>query len=137
MAELKTKKTKASVSGFINAIADPERRRDCRTLAALMKKVSGDSGAMWGESIVGYGTYHYTYASGREGDWFLVGFSPRKQNLTIYLMCGLTSPLIKKLGPVSGGKSCLYVKRLSDIDLGVLEQLLRQAVADGKAKNRP
>ena len=131
MAELKTKKTNKSVSQFIKAIDDPERREDCETLAKLMKRVIGKEPKMWGESIVGCGDYHYKYASGREGDWFPVGFSPRKQNLTLYLMGGFgqNPDLMKNLGKYTMGKGCLYVKRLADIDQEVLVKLLKESIA--------
>ena len=130
MAELKTKKTNKSVSQFIKAIDDPERRKDCETLAKLMKHVIGKEPKMWGESIVGCGDYHYKYASGREGDWFPVGFSPRKQALTLYLMGGFgqNPDLMKKLGKYTMGKGCLYVKRLADIDQEVLAKLLKESI---------
>lgn len=110
-------------------IQDPEARKDCLTLHELMSKATGDAGDMWGTSIVGYGTYHYKYATGREADWLRMGFSPRKQNLTIYFMSGFADKqdLLAKLGPHSLGKGCLYVKRLSDIDLKVLGALIKRA----------
>lgn len=129
MAEPKTKKTKASVTAFLNTVTDPERRKDCKTLVSLMKRITGSAPSMWGDSIVGFGSYHYKYASGREGDWPEVAFSPRKQNLTVYVMTGFDTPLMKKLGSYKTGKSCLYLNRLADIDLGILEQLIRDSVA--------
>ncbi len=131
MAELKTKKNQASVHEFIQAIEDPGRRKDCLALAALMQEVTQEPPAMWGASIVGFGSYHYKYASGREGDWFLVGFSPRKRNLTLYLMGGLAAlqPILERLGKHSCGKGCLYVKRLSDHDPAVLRELIEASVA--------
>ncbi len=130
MAELKTKQTRESVSEFIGAL-DAKRQADCRTLVKMMKDITGAKPMMWGPSIVGFGSYHYKYASGREGDWFLTGFSPRKQNLSIYLMCAVagSAPLLKKLGKHKTGKSCLYVKTLADIDLPTLRELIRQSVA--------
>jgi hypothetical protein len=130
MAELKTKRTKASVAAFVAAIEDEGRRRDCKRLVALMKKVTKSEPAMWGPSIVGFGTYHYEYPSGREADWFLAGFSPRKQALTLYVMAGFTgyADLMQKLGKHKAGKSCLYVKSLDDLDLDVLEELVRRSV---------
>jgi hypothetical protein len=126
MAELKTKQTKASVSRFLNAIEDPKRRKDCKTVAKIMKEVTGHPPKMWGESIVGYGTYRYKYASGREGDWMLTGFAPRKQALTLYIMAGFRQydALLKKLGKFKTGKACLYVKSLEDVDLDVLRELI-------------
>lgn len=131
MAELKTTKTNASVRDFINAIPDVKRREECRTLAALMRRVTKAQPALWGSSIVGFGTYHYVYASGREGDWFLTGFSPRKQNLTLYIMAGFEryDELMRNLGKFKTGTSCLYIPSLEDIDMKVLERLIQQSVA--------
>ena len=126
MAELKTKLTTASVEKFIASLDDPDRRKNCEKVIALMRKATGEAPKMWGESIVGFGLQHLKYASGRELDWPLVGFSPRKQNLTLYIMTGFEneSSLMKKLGKYTTGKSCLYIKNLADIDLKVLEQLI-------------
>lgn len=134
MTELKTKKQSGGVKEFLAVIADPRIRQDCQTLADMMSKVTGDPGDMWGTSIAGFGTYHYRYATGREADWLRMGFSPRKQNLTIYFMSGFENmqDLLAKLGPHSLGKGCLYVKRLSNIDMTVLRQLIERA---NKAKN--
>jgi hypothetical protein len=130
MAELKTKKTKASVDTFLAKIADEDRRRDCLALVRLMKQVTKAEPKMWGTSIVGFGSYHYQYASGREGDWFVAGFAPRKQDLTLYIMAGFSGygELLAKLGKHKTGKSCLYVKRLADLDLKVLKQLVTASV---------
>lgn len=130
MATLKTQATRQSASAFVGAIPDAERRRDCKTLLRLMREVTGAKPTMWGDSIVGFGTYHYKYTSGREGDWFLTGFSPRKDALTIYLMTGFEPQpqLMRKLGKHKTGKACLYVKSLADIDLDVLAQLLHASV---------
>lgn len=130
MAENKTRPTRQSVASFIAAVEPAERRSDCRTLLTMMKAVTRTSPRMWGPDIVGFGTYHYTYASGREGDYFLAGFSPRKQDLTVYVMAGFDRypALMKKLGRYRTGKSCLYVKRLADVDLGVLKVLLTESV---------
>lgn len=130
MAENKTKVTRKSVTAFINSIDDKQKRADVKKVAAIMRRVTGARPKMWGSSIVGYGEYHYKYASGREGDFMLAGFSPRKQALTIYVMAGFSSypSLMKKLGKYKTGKSCLYVKRLSDVDEKVLERLLEQSV---------
>ena len=131
MAELKTKQTAASVDRFLASIKDEGRRADCQALVSRMKKATKSEPKMWGKSIVGFGTYHYVYASGREGDWMMMGFSPRRQNLTLYIMPGLDAfaPLLKKLGPHSRGGSCLYIRRLEDLDLKVLETILTKAVA--------
>ncbi|WP_299488039.1 DUF1801 domain-containing protein [Acaryochloris sp. IP29b_bin.137] len=127
MADLKTKPTEKSPIEFLNGIADEQKRIDCLELLSLMAEITGKEPRMWGESIVGYGSYHYKYASGREGDYFVTGFSPRKQNLTIYLMPGFAQyeAILGKLG-----KSCLYVKKLDDIDRTLLHELISQSVED-------
>jgi hypothetical protein len=137
MAELKTKPTTASVAAFLKNIENPDQRDDCRELARLLRQITGKRPKMWGPSIVGYGSYHYRNRSGREGDWFLAGFSPRKQNLTIYVMPGFDRypTLMKKLGKYKTGKCCLYVKRLSDVDRAVLRQLLVKSVNDMETGN--
>ena len=130
MAENKTKPTKASVTGFMNSIEDPQKRSDARKVAAMMRKATGKRARMWGPSIVGFGTYHYKYDSGREGDFMITGFSPRKQALSVYIMPGFSGfeSLMKKLGKYKTGKSCLYIKRLSDVDGTVLGELIRGSV---------
>ena len=130
MAENKTKPTKASVSAFVNSIDDPQKRADARKIAAMMRRATGKRPRMWGPSIVGYGTYHYKYASGREGDFMLTGYSPRKQALAVYILAGFDrfGPLMKKLGNYKTGKSCLYIKHLSDVDTDVLGQLINASV---------
>jgi hypothetical protein len=136
MAELKTKKTAASVSDFIGAIEDTEKRKDARELLRLMQRIAGEKPTMWGASIVGFGDMHYRSASsGREGDWFLMGFSPRARNLTVYLMAGLRSlkSLLPKLGQHKTGGSCLYLGRFADIDRAVLESILRQGAKEARA----
>jgi hypothetical protein len=129
MAEPKTKQTTASVAAFLNGVADERQRRDAKALAALIRDATGTKPAMWGASIVGYGSYEYTYASGRTGTWMRVGFSPRARDLTVYLGCANdgNEDLFEQLGPHRRGKGCLYFKRLEDIDLEVLGAL----VADG------
>jgi hypothetical protein len=131
MAELKTRKTDLSVEKFLKSIEDEGRRRDARQVAALFRRATGKKPAMWGPSIVGYGDFHYRYASGREGDWFLAGFSPRKHALTIYLMPGLArhEALLARLGRHTRGAGCLYIRRLAEVDLAVLERLVRASVA--------
>lgn len=128
--ENKTKATKQSAAAFINSIEDKNKRADAKKVAAIMRKVTGSKAAMWGASIVGFGQYHYKYESGREGDFMLAGFSPRKQALTIYIIAGFKrfDSLMQKLGKYKTGKSCLYVRRLSDIDEKVLEQLVTESV---------
>ena len=130
MAELKTKRTDDDVAAFIASIEDDTTRADSEQLVELLAEVTGDSAAMWGKSIVGFGAYHYVYESGREGDWFKVGFSPRKQSLTLYLMSGFEQygQLLERLGKHTTGKSCLYVKRLADIDMDVLTELATKSV---------
>lgn len=130
MAELKTKQNKASVAAFLNAIDDKQKRADAKKIASMMRAATGSRAKMWGTAIVGFGSYHYKYASGREGDWMLVGFSPRKQNLTLYIMPGFSKfdALMAKLGKHSTGKSCLYIKRLADVDAKVLEKLITGSV---------
>lgn len=136
MAELKTKKNSASVAAFLNKIDDKQKRSDAKKVAALMRKVTGSKAKMWGTSIVGFGNYHYNYASGREGDFMLTGFSPRKQNLTLYIMAGFDGfdSLMSRLGKHKTGKSCLYIKRLEDIDLVVLESLISRSVKNMRKK---
>ncbi|MDJ0916651.1 MAG: DUF1801 domain-containing protein [Woeseiaceae bacterium] len=136
MAELKTKPTSQSVTAFMNAIEDKTQRADCRAIAAMMRKATGKRAKMWGSSMVGYGSYHYKYASGQEGDYFLTGFSPRKQATSVYIMAGFSGydALMKKLGKHKTGKSCLYIKKLSDVDEKVLEQLIRKSVAEMRKK---
>ena len=131
MAELKTRKNEASVEDFLAAIEPESKRTDSRTIVELMKKITGEEPVMWGGSIVGCGSHHYKYDSGREGDWMKVGFAPRKQQLTIYIMSGFSrfEELMAKLGKHSTGKSCLYIKKLEDVDMGVLEELMRESVA--------
>ncbi len=131
MATLKTTETDASVSEFLHTVEDPKRRADCEVILALMQSVTKAAPKMWGPSIVGFGTYHYTYASGREGDWFLMGFSPRKTNLTLYLCTGfqVSEADLAALGKVKTGKSCLYIKSLDDIHLPTLKKLLTASIA--------
>ena len=130
MAELKTKRTDSSVKAFLDKVTDESRRRDCQALVRLMKRAVKAEPKMWGPAIIGFGDYRYKYASGRENDWFLVGFSPRKQDLTLYIMAGFDrfDALLATLGKYKTGKSCLYIKRLSDIDLSVLEALIVASV---------
>ena len=136
MAELKTRQTKASVAEFLAAIADPQQRADARKIAALMRAATGSRARMWGTSIVGFGSYHYKYASGQEGDWLLLGFSPRKQNLSVYIMAGFSGSqkLLAKLGKHKTGKSCLYIRRLDDIDVAALRELIDASVSYMRAK---
>lgn len=137
MAEPKTKLTRRSVAAFIATLPDPETRRDCRTLVAMMKKATGAPARMWGPSIIGCGTWRMTYASGRTGDWPVAAFSPRKQSLVVYLEVGFTrhKALLKGLGPHKTGKCCLYIKRLADVDLARLDRLVRLSVAGTRRTN--
>lgn len=131
MAEQKTKPTKVSVTDFIASLPDERRRAECRQLMKVHKAATGKSPVMWGTSIVGYGKYHYKYASGHEGECCIAGFSPRKAALTVYIMAGFPEygPLLKKLGPHKKSVSCLYLKNLDGIDLKVLETMIRKSVA--------
>ena len=139
MAELKTKQTNASVEKFLNQISDEVRREDCFKVMKMMEEITGEKPKMWGPSIVGFGTYHYKYASGREGDWPIAAFSPRKQDLTLYIMPGsiLQSELMQQLGKHRTGKSCLYLKRLSDIHLPTLKKLIRTSVKESRKLAKP
>ncbi len=130
MADNKTKPGKASVTAFLKTIEDPEMRRDARKVATIMRRATGSRARMWGPSIVGFGEYHYRYESGREGDFMITGFSPRKQALTLYIIPGFKkfAPLMAKLGKFKTGKSCLYLRRLSDVNEQVLEQLIAESV---------
>ena len=133
--EIKTKKTTASVEKFISTVEDESRRDDCFAVIKIMKSITRNEPAMWGSSIVGFGTYHYIYASGQQGDWPIAAFSPRKQNLTLYLLPSVYEAypaLMKKLGKYKTGKSCLYVKNLSDLHLPTLKQLIKASVVDLK-----
>jgi hypothetical protein len=130
MAELKTRRTNASVKAFLDKVTDEGRRKDCQALVRLMKQAAGAQPKMWGPSIIGFGDYRYKYPNGRENDWFLVGFSPRKQDLTLYIMAGFDKhdALLAKLGRHKTSKSCLYIKRLSDIDQSVLHELISASI---------
>jgi hypothetical protein len=136
MAKNKTVATVASVDEFIGAVEDPRKQRDCRDMIALMREATGHEPRMWGNSLVGFGTYRYRYASGREGEFFLTGFSPRKSALTIYVMPGFERYVaqMEKLGPHKTGKSCLYLKNLDAIDRGVLEEVIRDSVSYMRGK---
>ena len=126
MSENKTKPTDESVTAFLDAIENEQRRDDCYTVLEIMRSITGEAPKMWGPSIVGFGNYHYKYESGREGDFFKAGFSPRKQNLTRYIMGGFSKydELLAKLGKHTHGKSCLYIKKLEDIDQEVLKEMI-------------
>jgi Domain of unknown function (DU1801) len=130
MAEAKTKQTDESVASFLNKIPDAQQRADSFALVKMMKEITGCEPKMWGSSIVGFDSYHYKYASGHEGDWPITGFSPRKQNLTVYIMPGFEQygELLTKLGKHKTAKSCLYIKRLDDIYQPSLKKLIRDSV---------
>lgn len=132
MAELKTKPNKQSVQTFLQGIPDERKRQDCFTLLEMLRQISGKEPVMWGDSIVGFGAHHYRYATGREGDWFQVGFSPRKQNLTLYITTGFEryKDLLARLGKHSTSISCLYIKKLADVDMSVLRELVARSLND-------
>lgn len=136
MADLKTKATRVSPKAFLDKQADEGRRKDCARLVQIMKKATGEEPRMWGASMVGFGQYHYRYESGHEGDTFVIGFAPRKTDLTLYLPGAIQkSPdLLGKLGKHKTGKGCLYIKRLDDVDLGVLERLVAVSVKHQRSK---
>ncbi len=136
MTQRKTSQNEGDVNAFLDAVENPRRRADARQLLDLMQTVTGEPPKMWGPSIVGFGKYHYRYASGRDGDSLVVGFSPRKQNLVIYIMPGFSDygELLGKLGKFRTGRSCLYVNKLDDVDLQLLEQLVRESVEEIKRR---
>lgn len=138
MYEAKTRPTKVSVAAVLAAIADDERRRDCKRLASIMKGATGCSPKMWGASIIGFDSYHYKYASGHEGDSCVVGFSPRKGEISVYLLAGFedagTKTLLAQLGKHRIGKACLYIRRLADIRLPILEQLVARSVVETRRR---
>jgi hypothetical protein len=135
MVELKTKPSSKSVEAFLDGIADNARRKDCYTLVDMMERVTGDKPTIWGTGSVGFGNYHYKYASGHEGDCFLVGFASRKSALTLYITAGVERfpKVVEKLGKHKAGKGCLYIKKLDDVNLSVLEDLLKKSVDHVKA----
>ncbi len=137
MADLKTQPTGHSVEAFLNAIPEEKKREDCFTILRIIREATGNEPEMWSDNIVGFGRYHYRYATGRTGEWMLTGFSPRKQNLTLNIMAGFDryDELLQRLGKHTTGKSCLYIKRLSDVDQVVLKELATQSVAHMKASN--
>jgi hypothetical protein len=137
MAQLKTQPNDQSVVDFLNSVENDTKREDSFTILDLMKEETGAEPIMWGDSIIGFGTYHYKYASGRDAEWFLTGFSPRVQNLTLYIMSGFDEydDLLGKLGKHSTGKSCLYVKKLEDVDQDVLRELVSKSVKYMKETN--
>ncbi|MCC8358663.1 DUF1801 domain-containing protein [Salinimicrobium sediminilitoris] len=132
MADLKIKQNDASVTDFLDQIENKQRQSDCRELLKMFSEVTGEPAKMWGENMIGFGKYHYKYKSGHEGDWFLTGFSPRKQNLTIYIMTGFKeyNDILENLGKYKTSSSCLYVKKLEDINREKLSKLIRRSVED-------
>jgi hypothetical protein len=136
MTQLKTKATEVRAADFIEAVPDPVRRDDAKTLAALMTRVTGEPPAMWGPSIIGFGSYHYRYDSGHEGDACRLGFSPRKAELVLYVLNGSTEQeaQLARLGKHRTGKACLYIKKLADVDMNVLEELVRDQLASMDAR---
>lgn len=130
MAELKTKRNTKSVNAFLNGIEPEQKRKDAKAILALLKKITTEKPEMWGSSIIGFGKYSYTGSNGKTNEWMAIGFSPRKQNVTVYVMPGYEFPemktLLKKLGKYKTGKSCLYINKLEDIDMKVLEQICRK-----------
>lgn len=138
MADLKTKKNNTSVTAFLNKVKNKQRREDCFEVLELMKDITNEEPKMWGSSIVGFGSYHYVYASGREGDWMVTGFSPRAQSLTLYIMAGFDryEELMQKLGKFKTGKSCLYLSKLEDVDQSVLKKLIKASVQHMKKRHK-
>ena len=136
MAELKTKQTTASVTKFLNKVADKTRREDCFAVLDMMRDITKEEPAMWGSSIVGFGRHRYKYASGHEGEWPVAAFSPRKNDLTLYLTPGFedATDLMERLGKYKTGKSCLYLKKLADVDAKVLKQLIAASVKKMSSK---
>jgi hypothetical protein len=130
MAELKTKETNASVAAFLDSIPDEQRRTDAKAIAKMMKTATKTKAKLWGSNIVGFGTQHYKYASGREGDWFRTGFSPRKDRLTVYITSSFEQypDLMQKLGKYKTGVACLHIKKLIDVDVKVLNELITRSL---------
>lgn len=127
MAELKTKLNDANVVAFLNAVEHEQKQKDSFEILEMMQEITGEQPKMWGDAIIGFGTYHYVYASGREGDWMRIAFSPRKQNISLYLMTGATSEpeILMRIGKYKTGKSCFYINKLADVDKDVLKELIQ------------
>ena len=138
MAELKTKPTTTSVDVLIQGVAGEGRRQDCVALLAMMKRVTGTEPTVWSSGIVGFGTYHYKYASGREGDWFEIGFAPRKANLAVYVMPGLDrfGDVLARLGTYKTGKGCLYINKLAEVDTAVLKKIFEKSAEVAAKKSK-
>ncbi len=139
MAENKTKPTKSSVTAFLNEIQDRQVRDDCFAILEMMQRASNSEPVMWGSAIIGFGTYHYVYESGREGDAPIIGFSPRKQNISLYMMCGLNGFVdeLSTLGKYKTGKGCLYLKSLEDVNPEVLKRVFAKAYEQGQRRSVP
>ncbi len=139
MAQLKTQPTDESVVAFLNNVSNEKRREDSFKVLALMKEVTGEEPIMWGSSIIGFGRYQYKYASGRDGEWPVTGFAPRKQALTLYIMSGFSEydDLLGKLGKHTTGKACLYIKKIEDVDMDVLGKLIEKSVEHVSTSNTP
>ena len=137
MAELKTQRNDASVEEFLNAVEHEQKRKDAFAILALMQEATGEEPQMWGASIVGFGSYRYKYGSGRTGEWMMVGFSPRKQSMTLYIMPGFDQyeEMLAQLGKHKIGKACLYINKLADVDETVLRQLIKHSYNHMKATN--
>lgn len=137
MPELKTKPNKKSVQKFIESVENVQRAEDARTISIMMEEITGEKAVMWGDSMIGFGSYHYKYPTGQEGDWILTGLSPRKANLTIYIMTGFEKfgPLLKKLGKHKISKSCLYITKLENVDLDVLGKLIAISYEEMRSMN--
>jgi len=137
MSSLKTQPHEGDVRAYLASIEPEKKRDDAFKILALMEDVTGEPATMWGDSMIGFGKYHYKYKSGREGEWFLTGFAPRKQNLTLYIMAGFDEygALLGKLGKYKTGKSCLYIKKIEDVDESVLRELVVKSVDHMKATN--
>jgi hypothetical protein len=137
MPALKTQKNDASVEAFLESVDPEKRREDSKVILKMMREVTGDEPSMWGASIIGFGSYRYKYADGRENAWFQTGFSPRKQNLTLYIMPGFDryKDLLARLGKYKTGKSCLYINKLEDVDFDVLRELVKESVKVMAASN--
>lgn len=129
MSELKTKRNNKNVLAFLNKIENDNKKRDCFAILDLIKEISGEDPKMWGDSIIGFGDYHYKYKSGREGDWFKVGFSPRKNNIVLYFMTYFkkSENILKRIGKYKTGKSCFYINKLEDINIDVLKELIQKS----------
>ncbi len=136
MAEIKTKIRKTSVDKFLQGIRDEKKREECHQVVKIMKKATKAEPKMWGADIVGFGDCHYVYESGREIDWFLTGFSPRLQSLTLYITGGIDREMLKKLGKYKTGKNCLYISKLDDVDKRVLGSLITKSVLKSRANSK-